>query len=161
LDEVLAHSPTDRKALIDWLNAQSRIATNQFFSGQPRPAVITYRDGLDRAEKALAAAPGDEQLEDQVASYSLDLARAVREAGAMGSAIDFAKRGVEITRKHAQAHPDSKEAHRGLSNAQAALGAAYAEQGKRPEALEHFGRESPSSKNCAAAIRWITISGMS
>ncbi|HEV8146926.1 MAG TPA: protein kinase [Bryobacteraceae bacterium] len=138
LDEVLAHSPSDRKVLIEWLNAQSRIGTNQFYSGETRSGAATYREALNRAEKALAAAPGDEELEDQVASYSMDLARAVRDAGDVGSAIDFAKRGVEITRKHAQAHPDSKEAHRGLSNAQAALGAAYAEQGKRPEALEHF-----------------------
>jgi tetratricopeptide (TPR) repeat protein len=45
---------------------------------------------------------------------------------------------VEITRKQAQAHPDSKEAHRGLSNALAQLGSAYADQGKRTEALENY-----------------------
>ena len=137
LDEVLKHDASNRQALLDWLNIVAMIGDLQVANGQERVSVDTYKRGMQRLNQALAGRE-DLDLEDAAATYSFDLARALRQTGDLEASRDSVARGIALMRRVVAARPDDRAVRMNLSMGYAQLGGAMADFGHLSEALENY-----------------------
>ena len=137
LDEVLKHDPSNRQALLDWLELEAIIGDLQVASGDERVSVETYKRGMQRIDSALAGKE-DLDLEHSAAVYLFDLARALRQTGDLQASSESAHRGIEFMRKVVAARPDDKKVRLSLSMGYAQLAGSLADHGPKLEALENY-----------------------
>jgi eukaryotic-like serine/threonine-protein kinase len=137
LDEVLKHDPSNRQALLDWLELEAIIGDLQVASGDERVSVETYKRGMQRIDSALAGKE-DLDLEHSAAVYLFDLARALRQTGELQASSESAHRGIEFMRKVVAARPDDKKVRLSLSMGYAQLAGSLADHGPKLEALENY-----------------------
>ena len=138
LDEVLAHAPSDRKALIDRMTVLLRAGEVQRETGDLRLAAVSCEEALRRAEALLAANPADVDAVQYAAVSHLDLGRIRQVTGDLDASAQEAAAGIRLLQQLAAAKPDDKETHANIAASDARLGAVQSELGRRAEALASY-----------------------
>jgi tetratricopeptide (TPR) repeat protein len=138
LDDVLKHTPADRRAALDRMTLAHRIANLYRQTGQRPLSIAASEDGLRRAHALLAATPLDPELTQYGSVFHLDLARMRQQSGDLQRAAEESTSAIRLLEQLSAARPGELETLSNIASSHARLGDIQAELGRQEEALASF-----------------------
>jgi len=141
LDEVLRHSPSDRKAILDRIVVYYEIGELRGTPGQPIDMGPPDRTGLRMAQLLLDANPKDLEAAQDAGGIHLQLAGLYQERGNFDAALSEAAAADPLLEMYAHAKPGDLLAQQTLAELKGTLGGVQLTLGRTNDAVASFRNE--------------------
>jgi tetratricopeptide (TPR) repeat protein len=140
LDEVLRHTPADRRTILDRMNVYHEIGELRLESGLPADTGPD-RAGLRLAQTLLDANPKDPDAIQFAGEFHDDLSALYQRSGNFDASLMEASAAVPLLETYARAHPEDRLAQRPWAESYEQMGAVQVKLGHPQDAIASFRRE--------------------